>query len=151
MFRDIGLRHIEPVAVYRLNANRVAVPTPPRKVKVILSSHHEQNTVLGEKKVLSEYAAWNGVYIDPSRPIDERKAASVLRAQGRIMNEHLHGENWREKLDDATEMVKYFDLKLWTARRADPQQDWRRVRVIPANELPPPPPTPQRRGRQGNE
>ncbi|MCP3663143.1 MAG: hypothetical protein GY696_11715, partial [Gammaproteobacteria bacterium] len=139
-FKDMGLGYVVPEKVYRLKRNRNAPTSAPRKMKVVLAGHHEQKLVLEEKKLLKEYEEWNGVYFQASRPLDERMAESVLRSQGGVLNERLHGKQWRNQLDNAVTMVKFWNGKLWNAKRNDPGQYWRRVSVIPDADLPPPPP-----------
>ncbi len=146
LFRDMGLGHVKPERVFRCNPTKTLSATPPpRKLKVVLAGHHEQKLVLQEKRVLKEYDQWDRVSIEPSRPLEDRIADSVLKSQGRIMNEKMHGKKWEElqpELDNVVEMVKFSYGKLWHSRRDSPGEKWRKIRAVREEELPPPPPPP---------
>ncbi len=137
VLRDMGLRHIEPENNYRLPRGKFADKVRPRKVKLILSDHHHQKIILEEKRLLKGNVDWNDVFFIPSRPLEERMVESTIRAQARVMNENIHGSNWRQCLDTAIEMIQYRDGKLWLAKRHNSDQNWKRVSVIPEAELPP--------------
>ncbi len=139
MFEDIGLDYIQPERIYRLKRGKFANKSSPRKIKVVLTGHHDQRVILGEKNVLAAKEEWKKVYVEPSKPIDTRIAESTLRAQGRQMNKDHLGNEWKEKLDSsAIEMVQFRFGKLWICKKNAPgaNKKWDRVREVETEELP---------------
>ncbi len=97
----MGLPGLEP-KIYRLNRGKTVPDTVPRLMKLEFSSHGEQQQFLKEKAGLFNSEKWKKVYVRPSLPLAARRAELLIRKQARNLNVELHGENVKEKLEEAT-------------------------------------------------
>lgn len=98
----IGLPGVEPVDLHRMKIGRGIPPHLPRKMKVHVGSHGLQKQIIDLKYRLSRSEKWKGVYIRASMPLNKRKAETLLRKQIHAKNVAENGENFKDKLGDAT-------------------------------------------------
>ncbi len=99
---SLGLPGLEP-KMQRMNRGKSVPETVPRLLKLEFNTHGDQQLFLNEKARLAKSEKWKKVYFRPSLPLAARKAELVVRKQVHRLNVDLHGDNFKDELDDAIE------------------------------------------------
>ncbi len=93
LFHALYLTHLRPEEIFRLGVKRKG---KPRKLKVILRSVADKETVLGpqiRQYLRDSHFPFQGVYVNPSRPFEEPKMDYLIRQRKKELNQQLNEED----------------------------------------------------------